>query len=144
MKIRLRKWSTVIVTALAVHGGGDPLTHAVDYLNSGDKAERLFSITAPDRSDRSALPPLLLTIRDHESHGSYTAYSPTGCDGAPCGGAYQLHSWYASEWAARAGYPGMSSNAATWPPATHDAVALHLFHSTPTPGSHWCDWTDYC
>jgi hypothetical protein len=144
VKIRLRKWGTVIVTAATLHGGGDPIQSAVDYLSSHDKAERLISITAPSRSDRSALPPLLLTIRQHESHGNYTAYNPTGCDGAPCGGAYQLHSWYASEWARRAGYPNMPANAATWPPATQDAVALHLYHSTATPGWHWCEFTTYC
>ena len=149
MKIRLRKWGTVITAAAMLHGGGgDPLEQALEYhehmASRADMAERLISITAPSRSDRSALPPLLLTIRRHESHGNYTLVNPTGCDGAPCGGAYQLHSWYASEWARRAGYPHMSSDAATWPPATQDAVALHLYNSTNPPGYHWCRWVTYC
>lgn len=158
MKIRLRKWGTAITVALAATGGGDPLTSALEYhehmASSRDMAERSISITrdtgrGATRSsvaggERSALPPLLLSIRAHESGGDYTAVSSTGCNGAPCGGAYQLHSWYASEWAARAGYPGMSSNAATWPPATQDAVALHLYYSTSTPGWHWCQFTTYC
>ena len=153
VKTRLRKWGTVIVTALAAHGGGDPLTHAHDYIDHvsetvqasrADKVEREISITAPSRSSRSAMPALLATIRHHESRGDYTAVNPSGCEGYGCGGAYQLHMRYASTWAARAGYPGLSSNAATWPPATQDAVALYLFNSTTPPGYHWCRWTDYC
>jgi hypothetical protein len=90
------------------------------------------------------LPPLLQTIRSHESGGNYSAYNAGGCEGYGCGGAYQLHAAYASEWAARAGYPGLSGQAQTWAPATQDAVALHLFYSTNPDGAHWCNWTDYC
>jgi len=137
------------VAAVAAHGGGDPLTHARDYVDHVARtvatAEREISISQPDRgSSRSALPTLLDTIKHHESRGDYTAVNPSGCEGYGCGGAYQLHMRYASTWAARAGYPGLSSNAATWPPATQDAVALYLFNSTTPPGSHWCNWTDYC
>ena len=111
-------------------------------------AERVISITAPSRSARSATPALLLTIKEHESHGDYRAYSATGCSDEngtfSCGGAYQLSEQYATVWAARAGYPHMSNQAQTWPPATQDAVALHLFNSTNPPGYHWCHWTTYC
>lgn len=146
---KLRKWGTVIVTAATLHhGGGDPLSAAIDYhehvTSRADVAERVISITAPSRSARSATPALLLTIKHHESRGNYQAVNPTGCDGLPCGGAYQLHISYASQWAADAGYPGLSPRAETWPPATQDAVALHLYWSTATPGYHWCRWTDYC
>lgn len=88
------------------------------------------------------LPPLLLLIRDHESGGNYQAFNPTGCEGYGCGGAYQLHAKYAAGWAAEAGYPGMSSQAQTWPPQIQDAVALFKFNATG--GRLWCDWTDYC
>ena len=145
-----------------LHGGGDPLTKAHDYVDHvakvvsrADMAERADSIlrstTGRDAtrastagSVRSALPPLLVTIRAHESGGDYTAVNSTGCDGQPCGGAYQLHSSYASTWAARAGYPGLSSNAATWPASTQDAVALYLYNSTNPAGWHWCQFTSYC
>ena len=90
------------------------------------------------------LPPLLLLIRSHESGGNYGAYNGSGCEGYGCGGAYQMHAKYASVWAERAGFSGMSSNAANWPPATQDAVALHLFYSTNPDGAHWCNWTAYC
>jgi hypothetical protein len=90
------------------------------------------------------LPALLALIRDHESGGNYSAYNASGCEGYGCGGAYQLHAAYAPTWAARAGYPGMGSNAATWPAAIQDAVALNLFHSTNPDGAHWCNWTEYC
>ncbi len=147
--MRLRKWGTVITAAAMLHGGGgDPLDQALeyhDYMSSrADMAERANSITAPSRSVRSALPPLLLTIRANESGGDYLAVNSMGCDGQLCGGAYQLHSSYASQWAADAGYPSMSSNAATWPPATQDAVALYLFNSTNPSGWHWCQFTSYC
>jgi hypothetical protein len=92
----------------------------------------------------NGLPPLLQTIRSHESGGNYSAYNASGCEGYGCGGAYQLHAAYASEWAARAGYPGLSGQAQTWPAATQDAVALHLFYSTNPDGAHWCNWTTYC
>jgi hypothetical protein len=96
-------------------------------------------------SDKSGtLPDLLLFIRSHESGGNYGAYNASGCEGYGCGGAYQLHAAYAAEWAARAGYPGLSGQAQTWPAATQDAVALHLFYSTNPDGAHWCNWTDYC
>jgi hypothetical protein len=112
---------------------------------SPDTAERESISIEPDRgSSRSAMPELLATIKHHESRGDYTAVNPSGCEGYGCGGAYQLHAAYASTWAARAGYPHMPADASTWPPATQDAVALHLFHSTTPPGSHWCDWADYC
>lgn len=90
------------------------------------------------------LPPLLELIRSHESGGNYSAYNAGGCEGYGCGGAYQLHARYAPAWAASAGYPGMGPNAAAWPPATQDAVALWLFQSTSPDGTHWCRWTDYC
>lgn len=90
------------------------------------------------------LPALLVTIRAHESGGNYQAYNGSGCEGYGCGGAYQMHARYASEWAARAGFPGMSSNAATWPAAVQDKVALNLFYSTNPDGAHWCNWTSYC
>jgi hypothetical protein len=38
----------------------------------------------------------------------------------------------------------MGPNAAAWPPAVQDAVALALFRSTNPDGTHWCAWTDYC
>jgi hypothetical protein len=144
--MRLRKWGTVVLVAASLSPGHtDPLTQALDYhSHMTSVAERANSITAPSRSVRSATPALLETIKMHESRGDYTAVNPTGCDGAPCGGAYQLHSWYASSWAADAGYPHMSADAATWPPATQDAVALHLYYSTATPGWHWCEFTSYC
>lgn len=152
--MRLRKWGTVIIAALAAHGGGDPLTQALDFTDHVDRvtkasrsdmAERARQTsTTASRSSRSALPPLLALIREHESSGDYTAVNPTGCDGLPCGGAYQLHSSYATIWADQAGYPGLSSNAATWEPATQDAVALHLFYSTKEAGWHWCQFTAYC
>ena len=88
------------------------------------------------------LPSLLVTIRAHESGGDYTAYNPTGCEGYGCGGAYQLHAQYAAGWAAEAGYPGLSSQAQTWPPGVQDAVALYKFNATG--GALWCDWADYC
>ena len=118
---------------------------------SPDTAERESISIEPNRGDsRSAMPELLLTIRSEESgHGEpgkydYRASNPSGCEGYGCGGAYQLHAAYASTWAARAGYKHMPADAATWPPATQDAVALHLFLSTQPAGSHWCDWADYC
>lgn len=101
--------------------------------------------TAPSAGETGTgggLPSLLLTIRANESGGDYTAFNPTGCEGAGCGGAYQLHAGYASEWAAEAGYPGMPSNAALWPPEIQDAVALYKFNQTG--GGLWCDWVDYC
>jgi hypothetical protein len=107
-------------------------------------ADREHSIHDISRGSRSAMPALLELIKLNESHGNYTAVNPTGCDGALCGGAYQLHSWYASTWAAQAGYPHMSSDASTWPPAIQDAVARYLFFSTDPPGYHWCQWTSYC
>ena len=90
------------------------------------------------------MPALLQAIRSHESGGNYSAYNASGCEGYGCGGAYQLHAAYASEWAARAGYPGLSGQAQTWAPATQDAVALHLFYSTNPDGAHWCSWVLYC
>lgn len=92
------------------------------------------------------LPPLLLLIRDHESGGNYRAYNPTGCSDEngvwSCGGAFQLSEQYASGWAVEAGFPGMSSQAQTWPRSTQDAVALFKFNATD--GQLWCAWTDYC
>lgn len=148
--MKLRKWGTVIIAASTLHGGGDPIDSALDYLSSSDAiAERVTASTAPSRSARSALPPLLSVILQHETQDhDYMAYNPTGCSDEngtfSCGGAYQLSAQYASVWAERAGYSGLSSNAATWPPSTQDAVALELFYSTVPDGAHWCDWTDYC
>lgn len=90
------------------------------------------------------LPSLLVSIRAHESGGNYSAYNAGGCEGYGCGGAYQLHARYASTWAARAGFSGLSSNAANWPAATQDKVALDLFYSTNPDGAHWCNWASYC
>lgn len=92
----------------------------------------------------AALPPLLALIRAHESGGHYTARNATGCEGYGCGGAYQLHARYAAEWAARAGYPGMGPDAATWPRAIQDAVAVDLYYSTTPDGAAWCRWAAYC
>jgi len=145
--MRLRKWGTVVLVAASLlPGHSDPLESALSYhSHMTSVAEREASITsATSRSSRSAMPALLELIKLHESHGDYTAVNPTGCDGALCGGAYQLHSWYASAWAEAAGYPGMSANAATWPPATQDAVALYLYYSTDVDGWHWCQFTTYC
>ena len=94
------------------------------------------------KSSSGGLPGLLITIRAHESGGNYSAYNGGGCEGYGCGGAYQLHARYASAWAAEAGFSGMPSNAAQWPPATQDAVALYKFNQTN--GGLWCDWVDYC
>lgn len=99
---------------------------------------------APQGRSTGNLPPLLLLIRSHESGGNYSAYNGSGCEGYGCGGAFQLHAKYASVWAERAGFSGLSSNAANWPPATQDAVALNLFYSTNPDGAHWCNWTAYC
>jgi hypothetical protein len=92
-----------------------------------------------------ALPEGLLFIRDNESDGNYQAFNPDGCSDDhgtwSCGGAYQLSEQYASAWATAAGYPGMSSQAQTWPAAVQDAVALDLF--TKDPGT-WCRYTTYC
>lgn len=153
-RMRLRKWGTVVATAAVLHGGGgDPLTSALDYAehvaSKADIAERVTASSAPSRSTRSAMPALLSVILQHETlDHDYTAFNPTGCSDEngtfSCGGAYQLSAQYASVWAERAGYSGMSSNAATWPPSTQDAVALELFYSTVPDGAHWCVWTDYC
>jgi hypothetical protein len=133
----------------------DPLEAALEYHDTmGTVAEKSNTPPAPDqervedatavaRGNRS-LPPLLALIRSHESGGNYQAYNPGGCEGYGCGGAYQLHARYASTWAQRAGFTGLPSNAATWPAATQDAVALDLFYSTTPAGSHWCRWTTYC
>jgi membrane protein involved in colicin uptake len=107
-------------------------------------ATRESSGGATSQSGSSNLPELLLTIRSHESGGSYSAYNGSGCEGYGCGGAYQLHAKYASGWAASAGYSGMSSNAADWSPEVQDKVALWLFYSTNPDGAHWCNWTTYC
>lgn len=113
--------------------------------------ERVAQATDSSRSssrNATALPALLQTIRENESHGNYAAYSPTGCSDSngtfSCGGAYQLTEQYASGWAAEAGYSGMSSQAQTWPPTTQDAVAKYKFYATNPDGALWCDWTDYC
>jgi hypothetical protein len=90
------------------------------------------------------LPSLLVTIRANESGGNYAAYNASGCEGYGCGGAYQLHARYASEWAARSGYPGMSSAAQTWDPAVQDAVALDLFYASNPDGAMWCSFAEYC
>jgi hypothetical protein len=95
------------------------------------------------------MPALLSTILDNETSGrDYTAFNPTGCSDEngtfSCGGAYQLSAQYATVWGQRAGYPHLPANAATWPPATQDAVAIKLYYSTTPDGAHWCDWTDYC
>jgi hypothetical protein len=90
------------------------------------------------------LPSLLLTIRSNESGGNYQAYNSTGCEGYGCGGAYQMHVQYAAGWAAEAGYPGMSSNAAEWSPEIQDAVALYKFYATNPEGALWCSWASYC
>ena len=107
-------------------------------------ATRESSGGSVSQSGSGNLPELLLFIRSHESGGNYSAYNSSGCEGYGCGGAYQLHARYASSWAASAGYPGMSSNAASWPVSTQDAVAKWLFYSTNPDGAHWCQWTDYC
>lgn len=149
-RIRLRKWGTVVTLAATLQGGGgDPVTQALEYHSNmtsvAERAADAVSISRhSDRSERSATPALLELIKQHESNGNYRAVNPTGCEGQPCGGAYQLHSQYASSWAAQAGYPGLSPRAETWPASTQDAVALHLFLSTDPHGAHWCNWTDYC
>ena len=107
-------------------------------------ATRESSGGSTSQSGSGNLPELLLFIRSHESGGNYSAYNGSGCEGYGCGGAYQMHARYASGWAASAGYPGMSSNAADWPASTQDAVALWLFYSTNPDGAHWCNWTTYC
>lgn len=166
MKIRLRRSTTAITLVIAGATGGaghsDPLQAALDYTTTMSKtvqheqqesqAERAEASAArapvasrsDDRTPTAGLPPLLSLIRDHESSGDYSAFNPTGCDGYGCGGAYQLHALYASEWARRAGYPGQPANAAQWPPSVQDATALDLFLSTNPDGYHWCHWTDYC
>jgi hypothetical protein len=125
--------------------------------------ERITDANSLARSTRTPLstgdlPPLLAYIRSCESGGwsadgtcgadltkyNYSAYNPSGCEGYGCGGAYQMHARYASVWAARAGYPGLGSNAATWSPKIQDAVALELFYSTNPNGAHWCLWAAYC
>jgi hypothetical protein len=154
-RIRLRKWGTAILLASTLTpGGSDPLDSALDWqqhlASYADRAERTDSIqTGTSRSSRSALPGLLVTILDHETSGrDYEAYNPTGCSDEngtfSCGGAYQLSAQYATVWGQRAGYPHLPANAATWPPATQDAVAIKLYYSTTPDGAHWCDWTDYC
>ena len=142
----------VVAAAIYTH----PLDAALDYVDTMgtvvEKAntpppepdpERVADETVTARSS-ARLPALLLTIRAHESGGNYAAYNGAGCEGYGCGGAYQMHARYASTWAQRAGFAGLPSNAATWPAATQDAVALDLFYSTNPAGSHWCDWTEYC
>lgn len=109
-----------------------------------EQAQDGFSRGNGARTPSGGLPALLALIRDHESGGNYSAYNGGGCEGYGCGGAYQLHALYAPTWASRAGYPGMSPNAATWPSQVQDAVALNLFHSTNPDGAHWCRWVDYC
>jgi len=145
-----------LAVTVALAAGPDPLETALAYRTHlatvVAEQEELAAQRAADaaRTTRSTervapagtLPALLLTIRDHESSGDYSAYNADGCEGYGCGGAYQLHAGYASTWAAEAGYPGMPGNAALWPPATQDAVALYKFNATG--GALWCDWTDYC
>lgn len=99
-------------------------------------------------SGSSELPALLSTIRSNESHGNYSAYSSDGCSDEngtfSCGGAYQLSEQYAAGWAAEAGYPGMSSQAQTWPATTQDKVAIYKFYASNPDGDLWCHWTTYC
>ena len=97
-----------------------------------------------NQTPTGALPPLLLTIRAHESGGNYQAYNPTAAKATDAAAPTRLHARYAPVWAARAGYPGMAPNAATWPPATQDKVALNLYYSTNPDGAHWCSYTGYC
>lgn len=101
------------------------------------------TVVAPDVGE---LPYILTVISDHESHGIYTAYNPTGCSDEygvwSCGGRWQLSEQYASTWAANAGFPGQSSHAETWDPSVQDAVALDLYNKN---GSYmWCHYAWYC
>lgn len=155
MRYRLRKAFVAASVASAVATGhADPLTAALDWVDhmhtvvqeQQSEPEPQVEARAPSpsrSSERGLIPPLIL-IRTYESHGDYSAYNPTGCEGYGCGGAFQLHARYASEWARRAGYPGMPANARLWPPSIQDAVATDLYYSTNPDGYHWCHWVDYC
>jgi hypothetical protein len=120
----------------------DPINGALDYLDTmnevaADKPdpaptpdpERVEDATAAARSG-TRLPPLLATIRAHESGGF---------------GAYQFHGRYMGAWATRYGHPEVARTPATqWSPTVQDDVALGLFYSTNPDGDHWCRWTTYC
>lgn len=143
----------VLLADLASRGGERiaPPTPPADLPSPDRQPVAKTPAPEPERSPSSqtapvsGLPAGLLVIRDHESGGDYQAYSATGCSDEhgtwSCGGAYQLSEQYASGWAAAAGYPGMSSQAQTWPPAVQDAVALDLYAKDP---GTWCRYTDYC
>lgn len=158
-KLRLRKWGSVILCAASL-ASVDPLDAALDYSEQLSKTAIVAeenSLQPPALDSSAALPSLLQRIRSCESWHwrnnscgynlskyNYRASNPSGCEGYGCGGAYQLHARYATVWAEQAGYSGMPSNAALWPPHIQDAVAIKLFHSTTPAGYHWCHWASYC